>query len=83
MNEYGTSINETAVHYNLPSDSTSLNWANRFKEGGLDALKPEKKGCLSMKKDIKKSPANGFQEAFLAELEYLRAENAYLKKLNA
>lgn len=84
MNEYGASINETAVHYNLPSDSTLLNWANQFKGGGLDALKPEKKGCLSMKKDTKKkSPANSFQEALLAELEYLRAENAYLKKLNA
>ena len=84
MNEYGASINETAVHYNLPSDSTLLNWANQFKEGGIDALKPKKKGRLSMKKDTKKkSPANDSQEALLAELEYLRAENAYLKKLNA
>ncbi|MDM5214651.1 transposase [Peribacillus sp. NJ4] len=37
-----------------------------------------------MKKDTKKkSPANGSQEALIAELEYLCAENAYLKKLNA
>lgn len=46
MNEYGASINEIAVHYNLPSDSTLLNWANQFKEGGIDALKPKKKGRL-------------------------------------
>ncbi|MGW6384945.1 transposase [Peribacillus butanolivorans] len=84
MNEYGASISETAVHYNLPSDSTLLKWSNQLKEGGIDVLKPKKKGRLSMKKETKKtSPAKGSQEALLAELEYLRAENAYLKKLNA
>ncbi|MGW6233732.1 helix-turn-helix domain-containing protein [Peribacillus butanolivorans] len=84
MNEYGASFSETAVHYNLPSDSTLLKWSNQLKEGGIDALKPKKKGRLSMKKETKKtSPAKGSQEALLAELEYLRAENAYLKKLNA
>ncbi|MGE7184097.1 transposase [Peribacillus sp. NPDC006672] len=78
MNENGASISATAVHYNLPSDSTLLNWANQLKEGGIDALKPKKKGRLSMKKETKKtSPAKGSQEALLAELEYLRAENAY------
>jgi transposase len=67
MNEYGTSINETAVHYNLPSDSTLLKWENQLKEGGIDALKPKKKGRLSMKKDTKKkSLANGSQEALIA-----------------
>ncbi|MFE3977291.1 MULTISPECIES: IS3 family transposase [unclassified Peribacillus] len=82
MNENGASISATAVHYNLPSDSTLLNWANQLKEGGIDALKPKKKGRLSMKKETKKtSPAKGSQEALLAELEYLRAENAYPKKV--
>ncbi|MGW6384345.1 helix-turn-helix domain-containing protein, partial [Peribacillus butanolivorans] len=84
MNEYGASISETTVHYNLPSDSTLLKWANQLKEGGIDALKSKKKGRLSMEKETKKtSPAKGSQVALLAELEYLRAENAYLKKLNA
>ncbi|MGE7768774.1 helix-turn-helix domain-containing protein [Peribacillus sp. NPDC096540] len=46
MKEYGASICETAVHYNLPSDSTLLKWANQLKEGGIDALKPKKKGHM-------------------------------------
>ncbi|PLS14980.1 transposase, partial [Bacillus sp. M6-12] len=37
-----------------------------------------------MKKDQnKQQPAEGSQEALLAEIERLRTENAYLKKLNA
>ena len=37
-----------------------------------------------MKKETKKEqPVEGSQEALLAEIERLRMENAYLKKLNA
>ena len=37
-----------------------------------------------MKKETKKNqPVEGSEEAFRAELEHLRMENAYLKKLNA
>ncbi|SNS88020.1 hypothetical protein SAMN05444672_103101 [Bacillus sp. OK838] len=44
MNENGALISATAVHYNLPTDFTLLNGANQLKEGGIDALKPKKKG---------------------------------------
>jgi transposase len=49
----------------------------------LDALKPKKKGHPSMKEESKKpTPVEGSIEALQAEIERLRMENAYLKKLN-
>lgn len=36
-----------------------------------------------MKKDTTKQPVEGSKEALLAEIERLKMENAYLKKLNA
>ena len=84
MNEHGASMNETAAHFNLASDSTVLTWKRQFEAGGIDALQPKKKGRPSMKKETKKStPVEGSVEALQAEVERLRMENAYLKKLNA
>jgi transposase len=83
-NENGTSIFETASIFNLPSDSTLRQWQNLLESHGVDALKSKKKGRLSIKKDTKKSiPIEGSPEPLQAEVERLRMENAYLKKLNA
>ena len=58
-----------------------------YETEGLDALQSKKKGRPSMKKEINKQqkqvPAEGSIEALQAELERLRMENEYLKKLNA
>lgn len=84
MNEFGASMNETAAHFNLASDATVLTWKRQFEAGGIDALQPKKKGRPVMKKETKKSiPVEGSVEALQAEVERLRMENAYLKKLNA
>jgi transposase-like protein len=84
INEFGASINETAALYNLASDYTVLKWKRQFEAGGIDALKSMKKGRPSMKKETKKpTPVEGSVEALQAEIEHLRMENAYLKKLNA
>jgi transposase-like protein len=84
MDEFGASINETAARYNLPSDYTVLNWKRQFEAGGIDALQPKKKGRRLMKKETKKpTPAEGSVEALQVEVERLRMENTYLKKLNA
>jgi transposase len=84
MNENGTSIFETAAIFNLPSDSTLRQWQNLLESHGVDALKSKKKGRPRMKKDTKKTmPIEGSVEALQAEVERLRMENAYLKKLNA
>jgi transposase len=84
MNEFGASINETAARYNLASDYTVLKWKRQFEAGGIDALKRKKKGRPLMKEETKKpTPVEGSAEALQAEVERLRMENAYLKKLNA
>jgi len=84
MNEFGASINETAALFNLASDYTVLKWKRQFEAGGIDALKSKKKGRPSMKEETKKpTPVEGSVEALQTEVERLRMENAYLKKLNA
>jgi transposase-like protein len=84
MNDYGTSPNDTALIFNITSPSLIRKWRRQFESQGIDALKSKKKGRPTMgKKPEKNQPIEGSQEALLAEIEYLRMENAYLKKLNA
>lgn len=89
MNENGTSPNETAVIFNISSPGLIRKWQNQFITEGIDALKSKKKGRPSMSKENEKKAlkkqglAEGSVEALQAELERLRMENAYLKKLNA
>jgi hypothetical protein len=60
------------------------NWKHLFETQEIDTPQPKKKGRPSMKKDTKKTqPVEGSPEALLAEIERLRMENAYLKKLKA
>jgi transposase len=87
MDENGTSSNETAAILNIPSSSLIRKWRIDFEEGGIDALQPKKKGRRSMNKEIKKgtkiAQSADSIEALQEEVNYLRAENDYLKKLQA
>lgn len=84
MVDNGTSSNQTAAIFNISSPSLIRKWRRQFETQGIGALKSKKKGRPSMKKGNKKNrPVEGSQEALLEELERLRMENAYLKKLNA
>lgn len=88
MNENGTSPNETAVIFNISSPALIRKWRTQLRTQGIDALASKKKGRLSMTKKNQKSiqnqtSAEGSVEELKAELERLRMENAYLKKLNA
>lgn len=87
MNEYGTSVRETAAVFNIASHSTILSWQRSLEVHGIDALQSKKKGRPSMKKSLneqKNQPlVEGSVETLQAEVERLRMENAYLKKLNA
>jgi transposase len=79
----GTSPNETAAIYNV-SPSLIKNWRIQFEAEGIGALISKKKGRPAMKKETKTSTANeGSLKELQTELERLRMENAYLKKLNA
>ncbi|MEF3087974.1 IS3 family transposase [Bacillus altitudinis] len=82
MNEHGTSILETAALFNLPSDTTLWNWKRILKTQGVDALQSKKKGRPSMKKKTgKQDITKGSMEALQAEVEHLRMENEYFKKV--
>ena len=87
MIEYGTSLNETAAIFNIAAPSSILQWRKQFETKGLDALQSKKKGRPSMKKETnkhsKQTPVEGSPEALQAEINRLRMENEYLKKLNA
>jgi len=81
--EYGTSLREAAAIFNIPTHSILSRWKKELETEGVDALRSKKKGRPSMKEEKKPTPAVGSTEALQAELERLRMENAYLKKLNA
>lgn len=88
MNEHGTSHRETAAIFNIPAPSSLLQWEKQYETEGVDALNPKKKGRPLMEKKTKNETkkqlsAGGSVEALQAEVERLRMENAYLKKLMA
>lgn len=85
MKEQGTSIRETAAIFNIKSRRTLKRWQTLYENGGIDALKPKGKRRPSMKKikNKQENPTTQSIDALQAELEYLRAENAYLKKLKS
>lgn len=86
MHNTGASIRSTAAHFNIPSPQTVNSWERVYYEQGKDALYEEQRGRASKmgtkrprkpKKDIETN------EDLLAEVQRLRMENEYLKKLNA
>ncbi|WP_213530711.1 IS3 family transposase [Paenibacillus sp. J45TS6] len=85
MNEFGTSARETAAIFNIASHSTILSWQESLELHGIDALRPKKKGRTSVKKESikqKNQPlVEGSVEALQAEVERLRMENEYFKKV--
>lgn len=87
MNENGVSPNEAAVIFKIPSPRLIRKWRKLQETVGYDALFSKKKGRPSMKKEtnkhLKQVPVEGSPEALQAEIDRLRMENEYLKKLNA
>ena len=60
-------------------------WRSQYQTGGFEALTPKRKGRPQMtrKRSAKQSDQERSRDELLKELEYLRAENAFLKKLDA
>jgi transposase len=88
MIENGTSPNETAAIFNISEPSMIRKWRRGLEKEGVNALNSKKKGRPFMKNENQKAtkkpvPDEGSSEALHAEVERLRMENAYLKKLNA
>ena len=86
MHNTGASIRKTAAHFNIPSFRTVSQWERIYYEQGKDALFKEQRGRTSkMGKKRPKKPKTNIEtnQDLLAEVQRLRMENEYLKKLNA
>lgn len=81
------SLSEAASSFGIPTDSTIVHWMKlyaEFGEEGLETTKVGRKENMSVPKNKKKKESSAPEvSALQEELEYLRAENAYLKKLSA
>ncbi len=87
MNNTGASPLQAAAMFNIPSASTVRKWKRVLESQGIDALRKTSKGYSTVKKKKavapKKKQNSDSQNDLQKEIEYLRMENAYLKKLHA
>jgi transposase-like protein len=81
----GLSQSETALKFNISSPALISHWHKAYRLHGMSGLTPKPKGrgamtkpVITNKPDDEKTPTE-----LKRELQYLRAENAYLKKLDA
>lgn len=82
MHNNHISATETAIYFRLQT-SVVLKWERIYYEEGPQALFEERRG-ISRKMGSKKNKKNvNENEDLLAEVQRLRMENEYLKKLNA
>ena len=85
MHKNHMSVVGTAYYFCIPSESTVAKWERIYYEEGRDALLQERRGRNNMGKKKPVKPKNDVNqnEDLLAEVQRLRMENEYLKKLNA
>lgn len=86
MHNTGTSIRQTAAYFNIPSHPTISTWERIYYEEGKEALFKERRGRankMGTKLPNKQKCNIRNNEDLLAEVQRLRMENEYLKKLNA
>ena len=78
----GNSISATSLKYALPNHGLLCNWISKFKENEYNILEKPKGRPSKMKKNNKNIENKELSkvEQLEKELEYLRAENAVLKK---
>jgi transposase len=86
MHNTGSSLRKTAAHFNIPCRDLITRWERIYYEEGKEALYEERRGRASKMGTAKpRKPKKNIaeNEDLLAEVQYLRMENEYLKKLNA
>jgi transposase-like protein len=81
MKEKNLSCVEAGIHFGISGSSTVWQWKQRYLEKGIMGLEDKKKGRKPRTR--KPKPPKTREEELLEENLYLRAENEYLKKLNA
>ena len=86
MHNTGSSQQQTATHFGIPSKESVVKWERIYYEEGKEALFEERRGRASkmgVKRPRKPKKNINVDEDLLAEVQRLRMENEYLKKLNA
>lgn len=82
MRDEKLSYKETAREFDIPQgDKTVATWERIYLEEGKEGLYIERRGRKSTGRPTKIKKE--VEEDLIAEVQRLRAENAYLKKLNA
>jgi transposase len=86
----GLSIRETAARFNIRNADAIAQWARRYDAGGVDALSARPRGRPGKMPEPSTVPPmppddddRRSRQELLDELNHLRMENAYLKKLEA
>lgn len=79
------SATQTAIHFGLSSGSVVLSWERIYYEEGAPGLYIERRGRNKnmSSKPRKKKLSKENEEDLIEEVQRLRMENAYLKKLQA
>lgn len=88
MHKEKLSYSETAREFDIPQgDKTVARWERIYLEEGPEGLYVDRRGRASAASGTKKGRPpkldKKVEEDLIAEVQRLRAENAYLKKLNA
>ena len=85
MHNNHLSLTETASKYNLGNANIIAKWEQIYYEEGPQSLFSEKRGRKSKisSKPNKKKISKATEKDLIEEVQYLRMENAYLKKLHA
>lgn len=82
MHKEKLSYYETAREFDMPNgEKTVASWERIYLEEGREGLCIERRGRKST--DSRPKLKKEVEEDLIAEVQRLRAENAYLKKLNA
>ena len=87
MQQERLSYKEAAREFEVSSDTVVAKWERIYLEEGPEGLYIERRGRASAVSGAKKGRPpkleKKVEEDLIAEVQRLRAENAYLKKLNA
>ena len=86
MHEKHLSLSQTAVKFGIPNDTTVGIWERIYYEEGPQGLYRDKRGRprkMNSKKSKTQKINKETKEDLIAEVQRLRMENEYLKKLNA
>ena len=85
MTENRWSLSHTSAYFDLSSPGILFQWQKLYAREGISRLRPKKKGKprMTSHSSTPKPSAEMTEKELREELDYLRAENAVLKKLEA